>query len=239
MKKYIILFFNILITIFYGSLSFIYSFFDSTGEKQHKCAQAWGKTCLKNSGVNVLVKGLSNINGNGPFIFTSNHQSYLDIWIALATLPYSFRFLAKESLFKWPFIGWHLTRSGHIPIAREDSKSGVKSLLNTVKKIKNGTNVLIFPEGRRSKEGIMGEFKKGAFLLAAKTGVTLVPIIMKNTASLFPEGSLFVYPGKVEINILPQVDTGKFGSKKTDELMEHVKKIMGDEFYLNNGVIKI
>lgn len=226
-------------SIFWCTLSLICSFIDSTGKKQEWCAYHWGKSCLDLTGVKVSATGLSNIEGNGPFIFAPNHQSYLDIWVSLYVLPRNFRFLAKESLFKWPFIGWHLTRAGHIPIAREDSKSGAKSLLNAVKKIKNGTNVLIFPEGTRGKPNTLGEFKKGAFLLAAKTGVPLIPIIMRNTANLFPGGSFFVYPGNVEVTILPPIDTSAFGAKKSDELMEHTKNIMENAFYGANNTKNI
>jgi len=233
MRKYITAVIHIIATVCISSLSLVFSLFDSSGESQRWCAQMWGKTCLWGAGVRLNVNGLSNINGKGPFIFVSNHRSYLDIWVLLAAIPYSFRFVAKKSLFSWPFIGWHLQRSGHIPIDRANSKAAAKLLLNAVQKVKDGTNIVIFPEGSRSESDTLGEFKRGAFTLAARSGATIIPVILKNTATLFPSKGLWVYPGSVEVNILPPVDTGSFGHKKDEELMAHTWNIMNAYYPLN------
>ncbi|OQA17200.1 MAG: 1-acyl-sn-glycerol-3-phosphate acyltransferase [bacterium ADurb.Bin363] len=230
MRKYFVALIHLIVTVILSSLSVFFSLFDSTGESQHWCAHNWGKGCVWGAGIKLSVSGLSNINGKGPFIFASNHQSYLDIWVLLTILPVSFRFVAKKSLFSWPFIGWHLQRSGQIPIDRSKTTAGARSLIEAVKRVKDGTNIVIFPEGSRSEKNTLGEFKKGAFFLAAKTGVPLIPIILKNTATLFPNTGLFVYPGTVEAIILPPIDTTEFGPKKVEELMEHTRKIMS-EYY--------
>jgi len=235
MRKYITAVIHIIATVCISSLSLVFSLFDSSGESQRWCAQVWGKTCLWGAGVTLTVNGLSNIDGRGPFIFVSNHQSYLDIWVLLAAIPNSFRFVAKKSLFSWPFIGWHLQRSGHIPIDRANSKAAAKLLLNAVQKVKDGTNIVIFPEGSRSESDTLGEFKRGAFTLAARSGATIIPVILKNTATLFPGTGLWVYPGPVEVNILPPVDTGSFGPKKDEELMAHTWNIMNAYYPLNEN----
>jgi len=230
MRKYFTPVFIIIDSIILSSLSVFFSIFDATGKSQHWCARNWGKSILWGAGIKLSVEGESNIKGDGPYIFASNHQSYVDIWVVLSVIPCSFRFMAKKSLFNWPFIGWHMRRSGYIPLDREKSTSGARSLLNAVKKIKNGTNVLVFPEGTRTPPNTLGEFKKGAFYMAAKTGVPLIPIIMKNTAAIYPNKGIFVYPGKVEVKILPPIETKDFGPKKVDELMEYTRNVISQHY---------
>jgi len=108
-------------------------------------------------------------------------------------------------------------------------------LLNAVQKVKDVTNIVIFPEGSRSESDTLGEFKRGAFTLAARSGATIIPVILKNTATLFPGTGLWVYPGPVEVNILPPVDTGSFGPKKDEELMAHTWNIMNAYYPLNEN----
>ena len=123
-----------------------------------------------------------------------------------------------------------MTRSGYIPLDRGKSTAAAKSLLSAVKKIKKGTNVLVFPEGTRTPPNTLGEFKKGAFYMAAKTGVPIVPIIMKNTVKCYPNKSIWVYPGQVDVKILPPIETKDFGPKKVDELMEHTRDVMSQYY---------
>ena len=141
----------ILATIFFGSISLVTSFFDSTGKAQAAVARVWAKSLLWASGVRVTVEGLEHIDPNGSYIFMSNHTSYIDTPVVLANISVQFRFLAKRGLFQIPFLGTHLSRAGHIPVPREDPRAAVKTLqlaAETVQKKK--TSLLVFPEGGRS-----------------------------------------------------------------------------------------
>ena len=128
----------VLLTIFFGALSLLSSPFDRRGNLQHLSSVYWGRLILKFTGVHVEVEGLENLSSFDRFILMSNHQSLYDIPILLSCVPLKFGFLAKESLFKIPLLGSHLSRTGSIPIDRSDSRDGVRSLLDGVKRIKKG-----------------------------------------------------------------------------------------------------
>src|SRR5205807_9067013 len=115
-------------TIVYGSVSLVASFFDETGRKQIAVARAWARMLLRVAGVRVTVEGLENIDPNGSYVFACNHASYMDTPVILAHIPVQFRFLAKEGLFKIPFLGDHLRRAGHIPVPRENPRAAVKTM---------------------------------------------------------------------------------------------------------------
>src|SRR5574337_1316320 len=179
-----LLFTNLLIyfyTAVCGTLSLLGSLFDARGRWQHACARLWSWLILKTSFVRVRVEGLENVDPGQTAIYCANHQSAMDIPLLFVHLPVQFRFLAKRSLFKFPFMGWHLRRSGHIPVDRDRPREAMKSLEEAAKKIRVGSSVVLFPEGRRSRDGRIGPFKSGSFYLAILSGVPIVPITLNGT----------------------------------------------------------
>jgi 1-acyl-sn-glycerol-3-phosphate acyltransferase len=159
-----------------GSISVASSLVDSTGRVQHWCARAWSRLILWTSRVRLRVSGLDNIRPGKRYVLCVNHQSHMDIPIVLAALPFQFRFAAKKQLFRYPFLGWHLRRSGHVPIDRENPHAAVKSLRDAAETIRQGTSVVIFPEGGTSLDGSIKPFKGGGFMLATQSGAEAVPI---------------------------------------------------------------
>lgn len=129
-----------LATIFMGTLSLFISLFDSTGNRQHTCARLWARMLLAFARVRVTVRGAGHIPA-GPCIFAANHLSYMDIPVAFGYIPTQFRIMAKASLFHIPFLGWHLRRSGHMPIERANPRRAARSLLEAATHVKNGTPV--------------------------------------------------------------------------------------------------
>src|SRR5271157_999077 len=145
-----LLFTNLLIyfyTAVCGTVSLLGSLFDSQGRWQHACARTWSWLILKTSGIRVRVEGLEHVNPGQTTIYCVNHQSAMDIPVLFASLPVQFRFVAKRSLFHLPFMGWHLTRSGHIPVDRGRPREARKSLDRAVERIRAGSSVVLFPEG--------------------------------------------------------------------------------------------
>ncbi|KAJ0968906.1 hypothetical protein J5N97_021783 [Dioscorea zingiberensis] len=133
-------------------------------------------------------EGLENLPpGDPPAVYVSNHQSFLDIY-TLLTLGRCFKFISKSSVFLFPVIGWAMYFMGVIPLRRMDSRSQLDCLKRCVELVKKGASVFFFPEGTRSKDGKLGAFKKGAFSVAAKTGVPVVPITVMGTGELMPAG---------------------------------------------------
>ncbi|XP_023535936.1 1-acyl-sn-glycerol-3-phosphate acyltransferase 1, chloroplastic-like isoform X1 [Cucurbita pepo subsp. pepo] len=136
----------------------------------------------------IKYEGLENLpSSNSPAVYVSNHQSFLDIY-ALLTLGRSFKFISKTAIFLFPIIGWAMFMMGVIPLKRMDSRSQLDCLKQCMELIRKGASVFFFPEGTRSKDGKLGAFKKGAFSVAAKTKVPVVPITLMGTGSIMPPG---------------------------------------------------
>jgi 1-acyl-sn-glycerol-3-phosphate acyltransferase len=200
----------VLATIVYGTASLLVSFFDPQRRRQNAVERAWARALLAASGVKIKVEGLENITKDGSYIFVSNHLSYMDTPVALASIPVRFRFLAKRGLFQIPFLGWHLGRAGHIQVPREDARAAVKTMTVAAQVVREeGISLLIFPEGGRSRNGEMGDFKEGAAYIAIKAGVPLVPIALKGTREVLPFGSGVVKKGRVTVRIGEPVPTSQ------------------------------
>ncbi|XP_031388641.1 1-acyl-sn-glycerol-3-phosphate acyltransferase LPAT1, chloroplastic isoform X2 [Punica granatum] len=150
----------------------------------------------------IQIEGLENLPPpDTPAVYVSNHQSFLDIY-TLLTLGRSFKFISKTDIFLFPIIGWAMYMLGSIPLKRMDSRSQLETLKRCMDLIKKGASVFFFPEGTRSKDGKLGAFKKGAFSIAAKTKVPVVPITLIGTGKIMPAGNeITVNPGNVKIII--------------------------------------
>ena len=217
----------VLATVFFGSISIIVSFFDSTGNVQIRVARAWARTLLAVSGIKVRVEGLDEIDPRGSYVFIANHLSYMDTPVALAHIPVQFRFLAKRGLFQIPFLGQHLSRAGHIPVPREDPRAAVRTMQLAAEVIQQKKiSLLIFPEGGRSHDGILRPFKEGGAYIAIKAGVPLVPLVMIGTRKVLPYGAGIVQSGEVTLRVLKPIDTRNLTLKDratvTNQLRERI-----------------
>ncbi|OMO61729.1 Phospholipid/glycerol acyltransferase [Corchorus capsularis] len=163
-------------------------FFDRYRRKyQHFIAKLWA-TATVAPFFKIEFEGLENLPPQDtPAVYVSNHQSFLDIY-TLLTLGRSFKFISKTAIFLYPVIGWAMSMMGIIPLKRMDSRSQLECLKRCMDLIKNGASVFFFPEGTRSKDGKLGAFKKGAFSVAAKTGVPVVPMTLVGTGKIMPAG---------------------------------------------------
>src|SRR5437867_438284 len=175
-----------LYTAVMGSISVASSFLDSRGRIQHGCARIWSRMILWTARVRVRVTGLEHIRPGVPYVLCVNHQSHMDIPIVLAALPIQFRFAAKKELFRIPFLGWHLRRSGHVPIDRENPRAAIRSLSQAARTIQSGTPVVIFPEGGTSQDGSIHPFKGGGFMLATRSGTEAVPVAIRGSRQVLP-----------------------------------------------------
>lgn len=211
-------------TIFWGTLSLIFSLFDSTGKLSHFCSQRWSRINLKISRTKVEVNGQENVIKNGPQIFASNHQSIYDILMLAGYLPVQFRWLAKKELFHIPFMGWHMSRVGYIKIDRSNMRQAALSFRKAAEKIKGGVSVVIFPEGTRSTDGKLQPFKPGLFSLASHSGVPIVPISISGSKDIVRKGSFRVNRGKIRMAIGKPIDVSKYQKKSKTKLMQKVSE---------------
>ena len=175
-------------------------------------------------GVRVTMTGLEHVSGVGPVVYTPNHQSHLDILALLGHLPGAVRFAAKQSLWRHPVVGAVLDSLGMVPIDRESSAEAIAAL-NRVRN--DGDSFIVFPEGSRSRDGRLGEFKKGAFVLAIRLGLPVVPVICRGTRRLMPKGSrLNVVPGEVEIVVERPIPTTGLRFEDRDALAARVRAVI-------------
>ncbi len=199
--------------------------FDRTGKRVHfYAAVPWAKVVLWLCGVKVITRGLVNIDPSVPRIYMTNHQSYLDVFGLLSILPVDFKFLMKQELMKIPLLGFAMRRAGYIGIEREDPRKAVESMRAAAERIKNGASVLIFPEGTRSPDGNLQDFKRGGFNLALRAGCDITPIGIAGSGRLVPKGSFRVRKGIFAISIGQPIRTSQYSKKSIGALMEEVRQ---------------
>jgi 1-acyl-sn-glycerol-3-phosphate acyltransferase len=221
-----LLFTNLLIyfyTVVCGTLSLFSSLFDSRGRWQHAFARLWSRLILATSGIQTRVEGIENVTPQATAIYCVNHQSAMDIPILFVSLPVQIRFVAKQSLFRIPFMGWHLTRSGHIPVERGRPKQARKSMDLAAERIRTGSSVVLFPEGHRSRDGRIGPFKSGSFYLAIQAGVPVVPVTLNGTRGVLKPDTYHVRAGQTEIIIHPPIPTAGLTPQDIDALAGKVR----------------
>jgi len=208
-----------------GSISYVTAYFDPAGEKQLKVARAWARHLLKIAGARVTVTGLDRLDPNTSYVLSPNHVSYMDTPTLLAHIPNSFRFLAKEELFKIPFIGGHLERGGNISVPLEDPRAALRVLAQAGKGMKEkGVSMLVFPEGGRSESGGLQPFKDGAALLAIKAQAPIAPIGIIGIRDLLPMHSHHLRPGKVTVRFGEPIPTEGMQIRDRAALTERLYK---------------
>ena len=172
--------------------------FDRNRQFTHPIVSLWARTILTVLPVmQVRIEGESHLKRDSVYVLVANHQSVADI-LAVLHLPHSFKFIAKKELFWIPFLGWALTVAGYIPLKRSNRQSGKQTVDQAKKYLKEGVSVLFFPEGTRSLDGEIHEFKLGAFKLASALGIPVVPIVIDGTRELVPKGN-FVIRDRVQV----------------------------------------
>jgi 1-acyl-sn-glycerol-3-phosphate acyltransferase len=187
-----------LYTIVLGAASIVSSLFDRRGYFAHRCARAWSWLILKTTGVRVAVEGLDRLVPGTTYVFVSNHQSIYDIPVIFASLPYQLRIIAKASLSKFPVLGWHLKRGGHLFVDRNrPDREGILARWRAL--VDEGLSLIIFAEGTRSPDGRVARFKAGSFLLAIEAGLPVVPLSVIGTRKSMPKGRLRTEPADVTL----------------------------------------
>jgi 1-acyl-sn-glycerol-3-phosphate acyltransferase len=193
-----------LYTIVLGAASIVSSLFDRHGYFAHRCARAWSWLILKTTGVRVTVEGLAQIAPATTYVFVSNHQSIYDTPVVFAHLPYQLRIIAKESLARFPVLGWHLKRGRHLFVdRRHPDRAGILARWRAL--VSEGLSLIIYAEGTRSLDGHTARFKAGSFLLAIEAGLPVVPIAIIGTRQVMPKGRLRTEPADVTLIVHPPI----------------------------------
>jgi 1-acyl-sn-glycerol-3-phosphate acyltransferase len=219
-----------------GTLSLLSSFFDANGRIQHGFARVWSRMILGTAGCKLQVEGLENVDLSHPYIYASNHQSAFDIPTLYVGLPVQFRIMAKKELFLYPFMGWHMKRSGQIPIERENARSSLKSLVRASETVRGGTPLFVFPEGGRTPDGTVKPFLSGAFYVAIKAGVPIVPMAIVGTYESLPMNSYVIRPHPIRLIVGNPISTDGMNPREMGKLAEQVQRTIEDLYYAHSFV---
>jgi 1-acyl-sn-glycerol-3-phosphate acyltransferase len=189
-----------LYTIVLGAVSLASSLFDRRGYTAHRCARLWSWLILKTTGVRVTVEGLDRVVPGTTYVFVSNHQSIYDTPVVFSSLPFQLRIIAKESLSKFPVLGWHLRRGRHLFVdRRHPDRAGILRRWRAL--VSEGLSLIIYAEGTRSPDGRVARFKAGSFLLAIEAQLPVVPVAIIGTRAVMPKGRLRTEPADVRLVI--------------------------------------
>ena len=223
-------------TIVLGLLSLLSSFFDRDGSIQHGFARLWSRMILGTIGAQVHVDCLEKIDTSKAHIYAVNHLSALDIPVLYKHLPFQFRILAKKELFRYPFMGWHLRRSGQIAVDQQNIRKSIHSVSHAVKCLRAGLPIVIFPEGGRSTDGQLQPFMGGAFYLATKAQVDVVPMAIIGTFETLPMNSFHIRPHPVRLLVGEPISTEGMNIRSTDVLTEKARSAIATLYYSNTSL---
>lgn len=184
----------VLATVSFGCCSLLASLWDRSGRQQHAIARLWAQSMLRIGLSPVKLIGGDRVPSPAAAVYASNHLSYMDTPVLFGKLPFQFRILAKSGLWKVPFIGWHLRRSGQVPVDQSNARSSIASLNRGVTALKAGVPLVIFPEGGRAATGQTQSFLSGGAFMAILAQVPLVPVTIVGTYELLPIHSYHLRP---------------------------------------------
>ncbi|MEQ1573147.1 MAG: lysophospholipid acyltransferase family protein [Vicinamibacterales bacterium] len=211
-----------------GTLSLASSLFEKRGYFAHWCARTWSRLILATTGVRVHVSGLEQLVPGRTYVFVSNHQSIYDIPILFWALPYQLRIIAKDSLGHFPFLGWHLRRTGHMLVDR--SRPDRSKIFGWASRLTSaGLSLIVFPEGTRSRDGRVARFKGGSFYLALEAGLPVVPLSVVGSRHIMLKGRLATYPGDVRLVVHAPLDTTELAGTDPKAFGERIRQIVAPE----------
>ena len=210
-------------TIIIGVICLIVSIFERRGKIIAKLARLWAKIILTTAGVKYIVKGLDNLDPQGNYIFAGNHESAFDIPLAFAGIPLQLVSISKIELKQIPIFGWAMQAAKHIFVDRKNHRAAIKSLETaSISLQENPRSVLLFPEGTRSKDGIIHKFKKGGLFLAIQAQMAVVPMALCGTRDVAVKGAKKFNPTPVELRIGTPIIIEGMTYDDRDKLVEKV-----------------
>jgi 1-acyl-sn-glycerol-3-phosphate acyltransferase len=190
-------------------------------------ARTWARLWLWTDGVRLQVTWADRLKRDQRYVFVSNHQSAIDIPLLYAALPHQISFISKKELFFLPVFGWAMAAVGHIYIDRANPRKAHGSIVRAAQTLKRRRgSLVIFPEGTRSADGSLGDFKTGSFRVAIEAGVELVPIAIRNSCRVRPKKSLVPHPGPVQVVIGEPIAVSGYAKTEKAQLAATVRGIV-------------
>lgn len=183
----------------------------------------WAPFIFGLCGIKTKVSGLENIDHKTYHVFVANHQSHMDVPATVKLVPVPLYFLLKKELKKIPFFGWYATSIGMIYVDRKNKSKAQQSLKDAAELIKNGKNVLVYPEGTRSKDGNIHRFKRGAFIIAKESNIGIIPMAIYGSRKILQSGSFDITPGMIEMKIGEEILPETVEKLSLKELIQHTE----------------
>ena len=221
-------------TAFFGTISLIIGIWDSTGRRQHLVARNWAGTLLTVARSPVEVVNAERLVHAPVAVFASNHLSYMDTPVIFAKMPFQFRILAKQGLWKIPFVGWYLNRSGQVPIDASSSRSAIAGLLRGVAALKAGMRLFVFPEGSRTADGRLQTSASGAAFMAIRAGVPLVPLALVGTYELLPIHVYSLRPRPLKLIVGEPIPTTGLTTRDAETLTAQLHAAIAEMYYAHH-----
>lgn len=212
-------------TVFFGILAIILSFFNKRLSSQAG-GSAWARLCGTLIPMRVKIYGRNNIHKKQSYVIVANHQSLVDIFIMYGWLGVDIRWVMKAELRKVPVLGMACKRVGHVFVNRSNTKESLESINHAKRSIVDGTSVIFFPEGTRSKTGELGKFKKGAFKFAFDLNLPILPVTIVGAREILPSGGMDIKPGTAAMIIHPPVDIRGYREDEMGQLIDDVRNII-------------
>lgn len=217
-------------TGFFGSLALLASIFDRRGRLQHRIARMWARFCVAVSGMRLTIFHGERLTGETA-VYACNHQSYMDTPVIFGWLPFQFRIVARHDLWRMPFIGWYLNRSGQVPVEVDTGRASVASLLSAVRTLKSGMPLFIFPEGGRTEDGHVAKFLHGPAFLAIRAQLPIVPMALAGTWELLPMHSGSFHPVAVTLAVGEPIETRGMTMRQVEELTGLLRERIAELYY--------
>jgi 1-acyl-sn-glycerol-3-phosphate acyltransferase len=209
-------------TAAFGCVSLLCGLWDKSGRQQHAIARVWARTLLLISFSPVKIVGREKLHVHETAVYASNHLSYMDTPVLFAYLPFQFRILAKQSLWKTPFIGWYLNHSGQVPVDLKSPRSLIASLNRGVTTLKHGLPLVLFPEGGRAATGQLQTMMSGCAYMAIKAQVPLIPLTLIGTYELLPIHVYALHPRPLLVVVGDPISTTGLNPRDADALTQRL-----------------
>jgi 1-acyl-sn-glycerol-3-phosphate acyltransferase len=226
-----------LYTLVLGLVAIPAGLFDRDGSLLHRFSRAWSWLIMKTIFSPVKVVGLEKIDPSKPHVYAANHASALDIPVLYVHLPFQFRIAFKKELLSYPIVGWHLKRSGQVCIDQQNPSHSISSIRAALKGLQAGIPLVIFPEGGRTPDGEIKPFLSGAFFLAIKAHVDIVPIALVGTYELLPMDTYHIKCRPIEMRVGEPISTAGLKMRDLEALSAKVQKAVEDLYYAENAVL--
>lgn len=220
-----------LYTVVFGLLSVPASLLGDRERILHGFARGWSWMIMKTILSPVKVTGLDQIDTTRPYVYAVNHASAIDIPVLYVYLPFQFRIAFKKELLSYPIVGWHLRRSGQVCVDQQNPAGSIGSIRSALKSLKSGTPLVIYPEGGRSPNGQIKPFLPGAFFLAIKAKVDIVPVALIGTFEVLPMNTYHIKCRPLEMRVGKPISTAGLSGHDMQSLSEKVQKAVSELYY--------